>query len=440
MNSNYSVPLIPQNLNKHETIIQIAEVLNHLTNVTESIFGIVEKRLDSNKNKLTDISQRVDAVNKKINKLKGAKKATQVFSSSRYPAGETYREYVSTFSDAPPLELKRHKVKSKNLPSSYEPLDKLQFYHVNVSSDNKQEKLEGLGDIPQDVHCVNNLLLYNSGKNLYRNFVIADALKGPRNVREEDENDISDIGPAPHSISERSTLTKSTTQNYFYTPQIGEVPALDVPLDLPDLPGIADDLHYDSEVGPGIAPSAVVTPNIIENVDLPVIEQSEPDVKEADHPNISLPPPLPPVTELPKPPPAEQNHIPPVPEEIKEDLPKPPEVKQEAPTQLLPKIDIPPPNDVRSSLMEAIRKAGGSKKAKLRSVKEPPKEVSKPPGGDLMADLHLKLSMRRKGISGAKKQENSVDPDSTLGKISAMIPPPEPKTDIDSNSNDEDWE
>lgn len=57
-----------------------------------------------------------------------------------------------------------------------------------------------------------------------------------------------------------------------------------------------------------------------------------------------------------------------------------------------------------------------------------------------MADLHLKLSMRRKGISGTKKQENSVDPDSTLGKISAMIPPPEPKTDIDSNSNDEDWE
>lgn len=57
-----------------------------------------------------------------------------------------------------------------------------------------------------------------------------------------------------------------------------------------------------------------------------------------------------------------------------------------------------------------------------------------------MADLHLKLSMRRKGISGTKKNENSVDPDSTLGKISAMIPPPEPKNDIDSNSNDEDWE
>lgn len=376
MNPNYSVPLIPQNLNKHETIVQIAEVLNHLTNVTESIFNLVEKRLEINKSKLTDISQRVEVVNKKINKLKGAKKATQVFSSSRYPASETFREYVSAFSDAPPLELKRHKVKSKHLPSTYEPLDKLQFYHVNVFSDKKQEKLEGLGDIPEDVNCVNNLLLYNSGKNLYKNFVIADALKGPRNIKEEDDNDITDIGPAPHSISERSTLTKSTTQNYFYTPQIGEVPALDVPLDLPDLPGIADDLHYVSEVGPGIAPSAVVTPNIIENVDLPVIVQSEPEPKEPDLPNVSLPPPPPPIIELPKPPPAEIDPTP-EPQLISkkiEDLPKPPEVKEE--TQL-PKTDVPPQNDVRSSLMEAIRKAGGSGKAKLRSVKEPPKNDSK---------------------------------------------------------------
>lgn len=378
MNATYSVPLIPQNLNKHETIIQIAEVLNHLTNVTENIFNIVEKRLENNKSKLTDISHRVNVVNKKINKLKGAKKATQVFSSSRYPASETFREYVSAFSDAPLLELKRHKVKSKHLPSTYEPLDKLQFYHVGVSSDNKQEKLEGLGDIPEDIHNVNNLLLYNSGKNLYKNFIITDVLKGPRNVKEEDDNDITDIGPAPHSISERSILTKSTTQNYFYTPQIGEVPALDVPLDLPDLPGIADDLHYDSEVGPGIAPSAVVTPNIIENVDLPIIVQNEPEAKEAELPNINLPPPPPPAIQLPKLPAENDSVSPPQPspEKVKEDLPKPPEMEQQI---QLPKTDVPPQNDVRSNLMEAIRRAGGSEKAKLRSIKENsnPKNASK---------------------------------------------------------------
>lgn len=58
-----------------------------------------------------------------------------------------------------------------------------------------------------------------------------------------------------------------------------------------------------------------------------------------------------------------------------------------------------------------------------------------------MADLHKKLFMRRKGISGMKKtDENLIDPKSTLGKISAMIPSPE-NTNVESTSNDEeDWE
>ncbi|KAJ8930873.1 hypothetical protein NQ314_016293 [Rhamnusium bicolor] len=280
----------------------------------------------------------------------------------------------------------------------------------------KKEKLEGLGEIPKSINCVNDLLLYNSGKNLYKNFVIADALKGPQNIKEDDERDISDIGPAPHSISERSTLPKSTTQTYFYTPQIGEVPALDVPLDLPDLPGIADDLHYEFEVGPGIAPSVVATQNVIENIEeLPAIIHNETEVKENDIPDVNLPPPPPLDDEVVKPPPIQEIPKPqpePVSERSEVDLPKSSKVKEK-----LPKINILPPNDARSSLMDAIRKAGGSGKANLRSVSETEKEIStKPPSGDLMADLHLKLSMRRKGISGTKKQENSVDPDSTLGK------------------------
>jgi len=35
-----------------------------------------------------------------------------------------------------------------------------------------------------------------------------------------------------------------TAQNYFYVPNLGDVPEIDVPVYLPDLPGIADDLSY----------------------------------------------------------------------------------------------------------------------------------------------------------------------------------------------------
>lgn len=39
-------------------------------------------------------------------------------------------------------------------------------------------------------------------------------------------------------------------------PDLGQVPEIDVPSYLPDLPGIAADLMYSADLGPGIAPSA----------------------------------------------------------------------------------------------------------------------------------------------------------------------------------------
>lgn len=42
-------------------------------------------------------------------------------------------------------------------------------------------------------------------------------------------------------------------------PDLGQVPEIDVPSYLPDLPGIAADLMYSADLGPGIAPSAPST-------------------------------------------------------------------------------------------------------------------------------------------------------------------------------------
>ena len=102
----------------------------------------------------------------------------------------------------------------------------------------------------------------------------------------------------------------------------------------------------------------------------------------------------------------------------------------------------------RASLMEAIRNAGGSSKAGLKSVKEQKMEekkakqeelenpgagqsVSASGGGDLMSDLANKLAMRRKGISGK--------PESTMDKMSMMIPtlPDDPE---DNQDDDDDWD
>lgn len=348
MNHIYKVPIIPQNLRGQETIIQVGEALNHLSAVTEDMFEHINRRIEASREKLASISTRVDKVNTKIHRLAGAKKATQVFSSCKYPAADLNQPYVSIFSDVKPPELVRHKVKHKKPISNEEPLDKLNVYHVKIKKSDLKETISGLGEIPNDVTLVNDLLLYNSGKNLYKNFVMSDALDMSQHVRAQETVDSSKIGAAPLSISERSTITRSSTQ-YFYTPNLGEVPALDVPLDLPDLPNIADDLRYDTELGPGIAPSVITTPNI---PDLPNIELETPVLESV--PEIELPPPPPP-----------PNVIIDEPKKI-EKLQTPPAEVEPPKAQLLIEASPPivselPQLDMRASLMDAIRKAGGSK-------------------------------------------------------------------------------
>lgn len=108
--------------------------------------------------------------------------------------------------------------------------------------------------------------------------------------------------------------------------------------------------------------------------------------------------------------------------------------------------------DAHFNLMEAIRNAGGAQKAKLRHSQEPTKQgradSTKPnsaSGGpqNFIDDLHSKLQMRRKGISGAR--ENADQPANVIDRLSALIPPPPPKMQMDASasgeSNDEeDWD
>lgn len=39
------------------------------------------------------------------------------------------------------------------------------------------------------------------------------------------------------SISNREEMERHAAENYLYIPDLGDVPEIDVPMDLPDLPG-----------------------------------------------------------------------------------------------------------------------------------------------------------------------------------------------------------
>ncbi|KPJ08301.1 WAS protein family-like 1 [Papilio machaon] len=104
---------------------------------------------------------------------------------------------------------------------------------------------------------------------------------------------------------------------------------------------------------------------------------------------------------------------------------------------------LPPPSggDAHSNLMAAIRQAGGAGRAKLRPAaadSTPDKDKKVAVGGDLMADLHAKLSMRRRGISGAERA--GARGGSLLHAMANAIPEPGEQSASQRSSSDDDWD
>uniref|UniRef100_A0A8D2LYD7 WASH complex subunit 1 n=1 Tax=Varanus komodoensis TaxID=61221 RepID=A0A8D2LYD7_VARKO len=257
----YSVPLIQPDLRREEAIHQIADALQYLQKVSNDIFN---RYVEASRAQLRAIDERVTLAQAKIEKIKGSKKAIKVFSSSKYPAPERLLEYSSIFAGAKDLDAQkrqRRKIQSKHRVFDEKSLqEKLKYFPVCVSTKIHQEDdaEEGLGSLPGNISSLSSLLLFNTTENLYKKYVFLDPLAGAVTkthvaLASETEEKLFD---APLSITKRGQLDQQVAENYFYVPDLGEVPEINVPSYLPDLPGIAADLMYSADLGPGIAPSA----------------------------------------------------------------------------------------------------------------------------------------------------------------------------------------
>uniref|UniRef100_F1SK83 WASH complex subunit 1 n=1 Tax=Sus scrofa TaxID=9823 RepID=F1SK83_PIG len=437
----YTVPLIQPDLRREEAIQQVADALQYLQKVSGDIFSRISQRVELSRRQLQAIGERVSLAQAKIEKIKGSKKAIKVFSSAKYPAPERLREYGSIFTGAqdPGLQRRpRHRIQSKHRPLDERALqEKLKYFPVCVSTkpEPEDEAEEGLGGLPSNISSVSSLLLFNTTENLYKKYVFLDPLAGAVTkthvmLGAETEEKLFD---APLSISKREQLEQQVKKNYFYVPDLGQVPEIDVPSYLPDLPGVADDLMYSADLGPGIAPSA---PGTIP--ELPTFHTEVPPAWplscQAPAVLVSAPPPPPPPTAPPG-------------QTAREDDSG--GGSPSVPVQGAPK-EVVDPSSGRATLLESIRQAGGIGKAKLRSVKERKLEKKKQKeqeqaratsqGGDLMSDLFSKLAMRRKGISGKGPGPGASEgPGGAFARMSDSIPPlppPQPPGEED----EDDWE
>ncbi|XP_046485166.1 WASH complex subunit 1 isoform X1 [Neodiprion pinetum] len=497
--------VIPHDLRQEETIVQIAEALDSLNSAVASIFSCIDERLSENTKRLAGIKGRAVKLQGRLDHLQNnlSLKAVKLYSAAKYPSNHVYREYPLTLKlpikkeDKPPSVYKSpvpiaQELNSQNIVTEKSKdgrwnvdiniQDKLQFYHVK----SKTNKGKGSGHsraIPVRPTSVSSLLLHDAKDNQYGKLPAKSLASA---------NDKREIEDAPTSILQSwHTNDLESPSNYFYAPTLGEVPQINVPLSLPDLPGIVDDERFvlDLHSQSPIAPSSVVTTPTV-NLPLPAApSDSAPDAtmepqnsreNEPSLPNLSLPsisseqnpPPPPPPVEIgnvshpgpPPPPPPNPSTLsistsqpppsapapppPPPPPSLVEPPKLSSSVTKDTKTQSVKSVPNVDQVDNRSSLMAAIRDAGGVGRAKLRSAARKDENTDKWSsafvGGDLMADLHNKLSLRRRGISGTAT--------GALGRMSAMIPPP-PKpnesatsernsaaSEQDSQPDTDDWE
>lgn len=246
----YNVPVILPCLRKEESIHQIIDSLEYLEKITEDIFSKISSRVGENRERLNSLNQRVDLAQAKIDRIKGTKKATRVFSSAKYPAPAKLEPYKTLYSTE--NELEAVKRQNYHLNSKFTAVDdqimkeKLQFFNVHLDPNKRKEgnKEEGLGSLPKNLHSISSLLLFNTTENPYKKYVMLDPLSGAVTKTRSNIEEEQSIGAAPISITQGEEIDRMAATNYFYVPNLGAVPEIDVPVYLPDLPGIADDLAY----------------------------------------------------------------------------------------------------------------------------------------------------------------------------------------------------
>ncbi|CAG4979561.1 unnamed protein product [Colias eurytheme] len=449
MEGIYKINVIPNDLSVEETILQIADTLDNLNGIVDDVFSRISSRIKQNMDKTTKLREQIDVSRAKVEKLTGMQKAIKVFSSAKYPSSIVHDHYHSIFdTNTYHYEPKKVTLSGKSQrPSSEKGIqEKLHFFHVKVAEPKSPKPKQDfdIKTVIDKVSSVGDLLIFNTEESPYVGLPSKQQAYVPR-VHTDVQKSVLD--EAPPSIMKRNVL-KREIDEYMYAPGMGVVPELDMPLDLPHLPGIAGDIQYSITEDGTIAPSAVTSP-VVPTVTLPELPDISqlPDVKPDDSAvtvgtvpvedipdSLPVPPPMAtvpaipvatiPIALMPAPPP------PPPP-------PPPMDIVTPVKTRDEPVAKSTSGGDAHASLMAAIRQAGGVGRAKLKPAAETALDKDTKPaiGGDLMADLHAKLSMRRRGISGAERAGGTV-----LHTLASVIPEPGDQSSPQQSSSDEDWE
>nr|XP_053653800.1 WASH complex subunit 1-like [Cherax quadricarinatus] len=109
----HEIPLVPADQSRASTVNNCVDVLLHLEKVVDDVFNSITSRLQETSCRLQNLKERAATAQAKVDKLTGASKATQVFSSSQYPGRDKYELYHPVHKGESPIPFTSTPVKVK---------------------------------------------------------------------------------------------------------------------------------------------------------------------------------------------------------------------------------------------------------------------------------------------------------------------------------------
>lgn len=433
VNKEAYIPLLTYDLGYEETVLQLIKSLDCLDKVVDCVYEHVRSNIRSQTSEIVKLNDKLNNVTNKVHRLSNIKKSIQVFSSSKYPAAHCQKDYEYSYDFDITSNIIENIQVTHQICVIKDRNNKTKFYSVNDRKLTKNKdiiQMKGLGKLPDNIKYINSLLLFNSNENVYHNYVLSNPYKINKKSTNIQVDNIEHINKPIFTLP-LNDIEKQF--NYSYTPVCEEVPSIDVPADLPDLPGIAEDTQCFKENNVNMPTVCKLT----RVVDLPSFDELD-DIQSgeiiADDP-ITIEQEIGKSTD-------EQSSINKqniIIHNITDHIENNNFTENDQETSKIFNDNV----NSHSILMDEIRNAGGLKKAKLRSVNDRlmnKKTLST--GEGLMADLHKKLAMRRQGISGNNQQNDSSMGGLIYRMASTMLPPNlESESEADGDEDTEgDWD
>lgn len=219
MLSNYEVSLVNYDTQAPETLNDVFYSLKQLSSTIDNIYQKIETRFSTEKFRLDGIKLRIANCQNKINRIKGSKRATAVYSTAHFPAPKKPTLYASVLANATvSLHIKKQYLhiycsilkfylitiiiifqggdpfRPADDSTHYIPADTKESAICNPKLNDDltimltrlhsvQEKtailyseIKGLGSIPTTIESVSSLLVFNSSSNPYKDYLTVDNL------------------------------------------------------------------------------------------------------------------------------------------------------------------------------------------------------------------------------------------------------------------------